>query len=266
MCCCQHQELFQQLILSPQWAVRHAAYDALLQLLRHGDLANGILTLLPPALKVSPTSAVPEVIATVKAHLQKQPDAQVCNERPVRSSLATLLAGKTVLVCVWTLCRLRGEWGALLWLVAAVKARRSSQNHRCVETVCARLTPNKACSYSQGQPLMAAESAYDDALTCCLLHLSRKPACCRLLNAAGTSIVRPALPSNGKTAHAAAGSTRSKLWQQPRQQHNSSPAALLSRHHQQQPARCRRSQQQRAGATGAPDDFWSVSSSSNAGG
>lgn len=66
------------MILGPHWAVKHAAFEALLQLLRHGDLGNGIMTLLPPALKLSATSAVPEVVTTVRAHLQKQPDPQVC--------------------------------------------------------------------------------------------------------------------------------------------------------------------------------------------
>jgi hypothetical protein len=137
MCCCQRQELFQQLILSPQWAVRHAAYDALLQLLRHGDLANGILTLLPPALKVSPTSAVPEVIATVKAHLQKQPDAQVCNERPVRSSLATLLAGKTVLGLCLDLVPFEGGVGCVAVACCCCQsAQKQSEPQVCRDRMC----------------------------------------------------------------------------------------------------------------------------------
>lgn len=72
------QELFQRLILAPHWASKHAAFEALLQLLRHGDLGSGIMTLLPPALKLSATSAVPEVVTTVRVHLQKQPEPQVC--------------------------------------------------------------------------------------------------------------------------------------------------------------------------------------------
>lgn len=72
------QALFQQLLCSPNWAVKHAAFESLLRLLRHGSLGTGIVKLLPPGMTSSPTEATPEVIDTVKAHLHKQPDPQVC--------------------------------------------------------------------------------------------------------------------------------------------------------------------------------------------
>lgn len=72
------QTLFKQLLSSPHWAVKHAAFDALLQLLRHANLGAGIVRLLPPFLKSSETEATAEVVNTVKAHLHKQSDPQVC--------------------------------------------------------------------------------------------------------------------------------------------------------------------------------------------
>jgi hypothetical protein len=73
------QALFQQLLASPHWPVRHAAFDGLLARLRHNSYSSSnIVRLLPPCMRVSATEAAPAVVQVVKAHLQRQPDAQVC--------------------------------------------------------------------------------------------------------------------------------------------------------------------------------------------
>jgi hypothetical protein len=73
-----HQALFQQLLASPHWPVRHAAFDGLLARLRHNSYSgSNIVRLLPPCMRVRATEAAPAVVQVVKAHLQRQPDAQV---------------------------------------------------------------------------------------------------------------------------------------------------------------------------------------------
>jgi hypothetical protein len=59
--------------------VRHAAFDGLLARLRHNSYSgSNIVRLLPPCMRVSATEAAPAVVQIVKAHLQRQPDVQVC--------------------------------------------------------------------------------------------------------------------------------------------------------------------------------------------
>ncbi|WIA37190.1 hypothetical protein OEZ86_014144 [Tetradesmus obliquus] len=73
----KHEALFQQLLASPHWPVRHAAFDGLLARLRHNSYSgSNIVRLLPPSMRVSATEASPAVVQVVKAHLQRQPDAQ----------------------------------------------------------------------------------------------------------------------------------------------------------------------------------------------
>ncbi|KAF6254740.1 hypothetical protein COO60DRAFT_1642100 [Scenedesmus sp. NREL 46B-D3] len=74
----KHEAMFQQLLASPHWPVRHAAFDGLLARLRHSSYSgNNIVRLLPPCMRVSATEASPAVVQVVKAHLQRQPDVQV---------------------------------------------------------------------------------------------------------------------------------------------------------------------------------------------
>jgi hypothetical protein len=72
------QELFQLLLASPHWAAQHAAFDSLHQLLRHTNLKNNLVTLLPAGMKSSATEAKPEAISIVRAYVAKKADQQVC--------------------------------------------------------------------------------------------------------------------------------------------------------------------------------------------
>lgn len=71
------QELFQLLLASPHWATQHAAFDSLHQLLRHTNLKNNLVSLLPAGMKSSPTEAKPEAISIVRAYVAKKTDSQV---------------------------------------------------------------------------------------------------------------------------------------------------------------------------------------------
>jgi hypothetical protein len=131
----------QQLLGSQHWPVQHAAFEALLQLVRHSSCAgSGIVLLLPPSMCRSATEATPAVIATIKAHLHKQADPEVC---------------VCVCVCVFAPC-------AACW-TAADRATRTADTApidvpRCRHPLRARATQAQQ-AYQQLWPHLAGQHA-----------------------------------------------------------------------------------------------------------
>lgn len=72
------QELFQLLLSSPHWPVRHAATAGLILHLQYNNFAKtGIPRMLPDSMKAGPSEAKPEAIEVIKSYLHKRPDTLV---------------------------------------------------------------------------------------------------------------------------------------------------------------------------------------------